>query len=222
MFLLHTLKNEILSLHVQLAFGCKEITLLKQLALEYEWFEKVSISLDHENDLCHASKGRQSHFEISLSTLMPLFPESAHSVAMVKHAMDIAKKTTNFLNPSQVPVVTVDQVLFALAKQIQWHWPTHYGEIKMFIKFGGLHVEIAAFRMLGDLLKDSGWTGALTEAEIATAGTAESFLSVSHVTKTRQAHQVTGSSLYLLSKEVHCKYRQARETAKEPALTFDD
>ena len=138
-------------LHVHLAFGCKEITLSKQLALEYEWFEKVSISLDHENETSlswaahHASKGHQSHFEISLSTLMPLFPESAYSVAMVKHAMDIAKKTTNFLNPSQVPVVTVDQVLFALAKQIQWHWPTHYGEIKMFIKFGGLHVEIAAF-----------------------------------------------------------------------------
>ena len=43
--------------------------------------------------------------------------------------------------------------------------------------FGGLHIEMAALRQLGDLLKGGGWTGALTEAEIATSGTADSLLS---------------------------------------------
>ena len=43
--------------------------------------------------------------------------------------------------------------------------------------------------MLGDL-KDSGWTTALTEAEVASAGTADSFVSASHVKKTHLSQQV--------------------------------
>lgn len=35
----------------------------------------------------------------------------------------------------------------------------------MVIMFGGLHIEMAAFKIVGDLLKDSGWSGALAEAE---------------------------------------------------------
>ena len=77
-----------------------------------------------------------------------------------------------FLNPGQTPDMAVDQPLIALAKQIQWQWPNTYGEDKFIVMFGGLHIEMAAFRLLGDLLKGSGWTGALTEAGIATSGTA--------------------------------------------------
>jgi len=66
--------------------------------------------------------------------------------------------------------------------------------------FGGLHIEMAALKLLGDLLRDSGWVSALTEAEIASSGVAESFLSVSNVARTRQAHQVAVSSLFELLK----------------------
>ena len=44
---------------------------------------------------------------------------------------------------------------------------------------------------MGDILEASGWTAALTEAEIASSGTADSFLKVSHLTRTRHAQQVT-------------------------------
>ena len=54
--------------------------------------------------------------------------------------------------------------------------------------FGGLHIEMNVLRSLGSLLQDSGWTGALTEAVVATSGTAISFLSVVSITKTRQPH----------------------------------
>ena len=64
--------------------------------------------------------------------------------------------------------------------------------------FGGLHVEMAVFKAIDGLLKDSGWTTALTEAGIASSGTAESFLTVSCVTKTRLAHQVTACALFKL------------------------
>ena len=61
--------------------------------------------------------------------------------------------------------------------------------------------------MLGDWLEDSGWTSALVQADIASPGTADSFIRASHVTKTRHAHQVTAASLYTLLHQAydeHC------------------
>lgn len=69
------------------------------------------------------------------------------------------------------------------------------------IMFGGLHVEIAALRSIGTLLQDSGWTSAIVEAEVASFGTTESYLSASSVTRTRQADQITAYSLYKLIKK---------------------
>ena len=57
--------------------------------------------------------------------------------------------------------MAVDQPLFALAKQIQWQWPESYGVDKFVVMFGGLHIEMTVLKVLGDLLKGSGWTGAL-------------------------------------------------------------
>ena len=90
--------------------------------------------------------------------------------------MDKVRDTVAFLNPGQVPVVTADQPIYALAKQIQWHWPEDYCEEKFIFIFGGLHIEMAALRSIGTLLHDSGWVSAITEAGIASAGTADSFL----------------------------------------------
>ena len=70
---------------------------------------------------------------------------------------------------------------------------------------GGLHIEMAAFKTIGNLLKESGWTAVLTEAVIPSSGTAESFLSASNVTKTRLVHQVTACTLYNL---LQCAYDQ--------------
>ena len=62
----------------------------------------------------------------------------------------------------------------------------------------GLHIEMATLKLLGDWLEDSGWTNALVQAGIASLGTSKSYINVSHVTKTRHAHQVTAASLYTL------------------------
>lgn len=72
---------------------------------------------------------------------------------MIKHAIDVAKATTNFLNPGQIPAEAVDQPLLAITEQIQCKWPLLYGDALM---FGGLHLEMKALKMLGCLLKDSG------------------------------------------------------------------
>ena len=153
-----------------------------QVSLEYEWLQKVSITEEIESvnltwSSHHADKKRGPAFEACILALMPLLRDQAHSVATVRHVMDRVREAVQFLNPGQVPVITADQPIYATAKQIQWHWPERYGENKFLIMFGGLHIEMTALRSLGSLLKDSGWTGALTEVGIATSGTADSFLS---------------------------------------------
>ena len=64
------------------------------------------------------------------TALLPLFREQAHTPAMVIHAMKIALKQIEFLNPGQTPVLAMDQPLFALAKTIQWEKPDLFGEDK--------------------------------------------------------------------------------------------
>ena len=120
----------------------------------------------------HASKKRSPAFEVSVTSLLPLLRDQAHSVATVKHVMDKMKDIVSFLNPGQVPVLAADQPIYAVAKQVQWHWPEKYGEDNFVIMFGGLHIEMAALRSIGTLLQDSGWTGALVEAGITSSGTA--------------------------------------------------
>ena len=100
------------------------------------------------------------------------------------------------VNPGQTPVITVDQPLYAKMKQIQWSMPSNYGEDKFVIMFGGFHIELTLFKVLGSWLVGSGWVQALVHANIASSGTADSFLKATHVLKTRNAHQVTAAALY--------------------------
>ena len=101
------------------------------------------------------------------------------------------------MNPGQTPVATLDQPLFALAKQFQWKWPDKYGEDNMVVLFGGLDSEMTALKTIGDWLRGSVCVQALVQAEIATPGTADSFLHVAHVTRTRRAHQSTATALHM-------------------------
>ena len=107
--------------------------------------------------------------------------------------MNVVKKAVDILNPGQVPIITVDQPLFTIAKQIQWNWTASHGEDQFILMFGGLHIEMAAFKTIGNLLDSSGWTGALVQANVATPGTADSLFRVIHVrapdepTRSRQA-----------------------------------
>ena len=78
------------------------------------------------------------------------------------------------------------------------------------IMFGGLHIEMTALKSIGTLLKDSGWTGAHMEADIASTGTADSFLKASSITRTWQMHQITA-----------CNLEQASESSSHKLLERD-
>ena len=162
-----------------------------------------------------------SDMPTTTSCLLPLFQEYAATVAMVRHSLDIIKKLTGITNPGQTPVVAVDQPLFAIAKNVQWKWPLVYGEGKVVVMFGGLHIELAALKTLGNLLKSSGWTSALVQAGVATAGTADSFLTAAHITRTRHAHQVTACVLYQALEEAHQEYVISSERGIE-AMSLED
>lgn len=213
--LLTTLKRDGLEDHAQ-----KEYLWLDQtkqvLESEIERLESLSWAAYHANhqpQLCSV---------ISPTSLLPLFLECAHSAAMIKHSFSVVKSAIDHLNPGQTPVLAFDQPLYALAKQIQWTWPDCYGEDKFIVMFGGLHIEMSALKTIGDLLKGSGWVQALVQADIATTGTADSFLRAAHVTRTRRVHQVTVAALYMLQHQAYSSYCQSCTRDGQPALAFKE
>ena len=72
--------------------------------------------------------------------------------------------------------------------------------------FGGLHVEMTTLKAIGKWLEGSGWTSALVQANVASPGTANSFLKATHVSRTRHAHQVTASTLNILMYNAYHEY----------------
>ena len=95
---------------------------------------------------------------------MPLFYESAHIAAMVKHGMEVIRVATHDVNPAQILVMAIDQPLHVLAKHIQMSWPETHSEDDSLVMFGGFHIEMAAFRVLGTWLEESGLVPALVQA----------------------------------------------------------
>lgn len=162
------------------------------LPQEIPWLERAT----GNSDACipwsafHAAENNDSIDHVTTTALMPIFTDQAHTTAMMLHSMNVVKDAITYLNPEQVPVMVVDQPLYALCKQIQYLLPETHGKDKFLIFLGGLHIEMAAFRAAGHWLDGSGWVNVLTRAEVTTSGRAESMLKASHLTRTRYTHQV--------------------------------
>ena len=56
------------------------------------------------------------------------------------------KSAVDYLNSKQTPVITFDQPLYALVKQVQWN--------KYVVKCDGLYIETAALKTLGDWVRE--------------------------------------------------------------------
>jgi len=77
-----------------------------------------------------------------------------------------------------------------------------FGEDQFVLLLGALHIEMAAWKTLGDWLAGSGWTDALEHAGAASSGAADSFLKACHVKQTRypanrNLHSVNMSSSFV-------------------------
>ena len=195
---------------------------------ENEWLNQVVNNIfTSECDMSSQITWAGYHAENSIRELppkpiiaiLPLFRHSAHTPAMIRHSFTVVEAAVKHLNPGQIPVLTFDQPLFALAKQIQWHWPEQFGEDKFVILMGGLHIEMAVLRMLGHWLDGSGWVHCLVQANVATSGVADSFLHGNHVKRTRYAHIVTAATLFICR---HQSYIHYCEKLSNTALSFDE
>ena len=146
------------------------------LTNELDWFNNVK-SLCGKDEFknkdfmswaaFHASLQPPPVQQVDIVALLLLLLEHAHSPAMVRHGMDVVNDVVQHVNSGQTPVIAMDQPLFALAKLIQWNMPETHGEDKYVVMFGGLHIEIAAFKAVGEFLDGSGWVNALVNADIA-------------------------------------------------------
>ena len=154
----------------------------------------------------HASRQSEPTFMPAISSLLPLFQDDSKSVAMIRHSMNVIHAAVNHLNPGQVPCICLDQPLYALAKEVQWSWPDTHGEDKFMIMLGPLHIEMVLWKMLGQWTDNSGWTEGLCQSGVTTSGTADSFIKVHHVARTKYAHQVTASSLHILMGAAYARY----------------
>ena len=144
---------------------------------ELSWLESVSNAYSSDESASPAMSWAAYHSQhckgktkqkCSSTLFLSLFEDSAHSPAMIKHAMTMVKAAVQYLNPGQTPVLVCDQPIFAIAKEIQWTWPDTFGENLFVIMLEGLHIEL---KTLGPWLDASGWTEALT-----TVGTADSYM----------------------------------------------
>ena len=125
---------------------------------EKDWLEHVqNLILKEELDkndavswaAYRASQASPSSYTPAIITLLPMFLENAHSLAMILHSMNAVQSAVHHVNPTKTPVIAVDQPLFALAKQLQWKLVSGHGEDKLVVMFGGLHIEMTAFNVLG-------------------------------------------------------------------------
>ena len=157
----------------------------------------------------------------AIISLLPMFEERKRPFAgddQTFHGCAV-----HHVNPAQILVIAFDQPLFALAKQIQWSFAGTHGEDHFVVMLGGLHIEMTAYKALRKWMNGSGWAEVLSTAGVATQGVADSFITASHLTRTRRAHQVTAASLHLLQQKAYQEYISTVTVSDGQELkSFDD
>lgn len=143
------------------------------------WLKQISTSLMNENQeerisfSSYFSKECSSRMPTTISSLLPLLNESINSTAMVRHCIEVIQRTTRYLNADQKVLITADQPVYALGKQVQWMYNERYMNVVWLM--GPLHVEMAYMSAIGNWVNGSGWVAAFEKANITTTGRIESF-----------------------------------------------
>ena len=160
------------------------------------------------------------------SNLLPLIPEPVTAPATVRHATKIVMGIVEEINPGQQPVITGDQPVYALGKQLQWMFPEEFENVVWLL--GPLHIEQNFIKAIGDWLEGSGWTKIYEYSTISTLGRTDSFLTcsgVSGIKRARYANQVTLSALITLatdafrSQSEYSSYKEWQENISNKSVT---
>ena len=99
-----------------------KLTWLKKVFLTHKCDKSEKITWSSYS----SSLEKRNQFEVGIFSLMLLLIDQAHDAATIKHSPDMIEIAASLLNPTQRHVVTVDQPLFALAKQIKLILPNQY------------------------------------------------------------------------------------------------
>ena len=167
-----------------------------------DWFEALMFA-DFPENLSFASFYSRKVIRIipkAVCVLLPLITEDIKSYAVVAHSMEQVREIIKEVNPGQRPVVTGDQPVYALCKQMQ----LMSSNFKNFsVKMGDLHTEMAFLSAIGDWFEGNRWTEIYEMSDIRTGteGRVESFLTGKKVKRTRYAYQVTLKVLLEFSRE---------------------
>ena len=164
----------------------------------YRWLEHVRLFINQEGLPNSTMLSWGAYFADlypntqpkTLGYMNPLFREPSTSPMMVYHAINQTIAMTNHLNPGQVPILVADQPLYQLIKRLQHKYNDSIGEHKFIAILGPMHVEKMMWETVGSYLEKSGWTALLSSSGTVTSGVAESFVGVSHLTRTRYFNQV--------------------------------
>ena len=82
------------------------------------------------------------------SHLMPLITEPVTDPATVRHTANMVKAITENVNPGQPVVITADQPVYALGKQLQWIFPDEFRDFVWML--GPLHIENHFIKAISD------------------------------------------------------------------------
>ena len=141
-------------------FPIRRSAFVSKAVEEFNWLQSVESKIvDNAPNtniswaVYHISQVPRQYIIPAVSVLLPLFPNDSKSVSMIRHAMDVIWKVVQVFNPGQIPVITLDQPLYTIAKQIQYFSPASNEEDKYVILLGGLHIEKASLYMIGDCLE---------------------------------------------------------------------
>ena len=193
---------------------------------EMEWLEHVYRSKLSSSDTSslswaafHSAQQRDDAVkEPWINVIMPILPDEAHTPAIARHGFKIAKSLCDHLNPGYIPVLTVDQPIYTNAKFIQWKYPNDFGEDKYFVMLGGLHIELATVRMIGDYFRGSGWSELVAHAEVTTSGVADSCLKAANLGRAKYMHEVSVCALYISLKQAYTDYQNNFYASAHPPL----
>ena len=118
---------------------------------------------------------------------------------------DLAIPIPVAMNEDQMQMPWFEKVRTALADENQTDL------VNMNISWGGgggLHIEMAMLKVIGDWLDGSGWTHVMTSANVATEGRAAGIQKSSHTSRGQWAHQVTAAALFILLHRSYDEYQK--------------
>ena len=166
---------------------------------------------------------RQHVVQYNITAMLPMFKEKANTPTSMQHSMLLVKSAIDKLNPGQTPCITGDQPLFATIKTIQWHSDTTDAlkENNYMVLMGALHIEMLIIALIGNWLKNSGWTEALSDAPIGSPGEAKGVLKASHVTRARYwRHEISALVLSRHEQEAYVTYVDRCKEHGEISLSY--